>query len=196
MRLDGQAILTALGAVKDPEIPVVSVVELGIVQDVRVHHSADGSTVEVDITPTFSGCPALERMREDIALAVRALGADQVTVKVVLDPPWTSDRILPQARERMRSLGLEPPPLRGTSRFSADLELSPLVGSGTGRPDPTSKAVGPAPAALWPPDPEAVACPYCGSLKTRLQGTFGTTLCRTLHYCDTCRQGFEAFKPI
>lgn len=102
-----QQIWTALEDVKDPEIPVVSVVEMGIVRDVVIQ--AD-ETVVVTMTPTFSGCPALHVMRNDIAACVRALGVDHVRVDTVLDPPWSTDWISDDAREKLRHFGLAPPP--------------------------------------------------------------------------------------
>ncbi|MFQ5459700.1 MAG: iron-sulfur cluster assembly protein, partial [Anaerolineae bacterium] len=95
--LTPEVVLAALDAVKDPEIPVVSVVDLGIIQGVTI----EGHRVTVSITPTFTGCPALEVMRQEIAAVVRGLGAVAVAVPVVLDPPWSTDRITPAARERM-----------------------------------------------------------------------------------------------
>jgi len=160
------AILEALDAVKDPEIPVVSVVELGIVQAVEV----DGDAVRVVITPTFSGCPALHVMRQDIQACVEALGARRVTVDIALDPPWTSDRISPAARERMKAIGLAPPPPAGRRSFSIDLDLE-----------------------LTPAPP---TCPFCGSGDTALENAFGPTICRTLYYCHACQQPFEQFKAL
>jgi ring-1,2-phenylacetyl-CoA epoxidase subunit PaaD len=172
-RLDRSAVLEALQGVPDPEIPVVSVVDLGIVQDVVIA----GRRVEVAITPTFTGCPALEVMREGIREAVLALGAEAVDVRIVLDPPWSSDRITPQARERMRSIGIAPPGPAPAARFASD----PLL------------ALTSATAAE---DEEPVACPFCGSLDTALEGAFGPTICRSLHYCRSCQQPFESFKAL
>jgi ring-1,2-phenylacetyl-CoA epoxidase subunit PaaD len=156
----------ALEAVSDPEIPVVSVVELGIVQSIAV----EGDAVRVTITPTFLGCPALELMREEIAGAVRRLGYETVIVDVSLSPPWTSDRIAAPAREKMRRIGLAAP----AARFRPDsaLEL--------------------APASIA----TAVPCPFCGSQDTSLESAFGPTICRAIHYCRACRQSFEEFKAI
>jgi ring-1,2-phenylacetyl-CoA epoxidase subunit PaaD len=160
-------VLAALQDVKDPEIPVVSVVELGIVQDVTVDD--DGRKVTVAITPTFTGCPALDLMRAEIAERVRAIGAEEVEVPVVLHPPWSSDRIAPAARERMRSIGLAPPP-PSRSRFEADITLSLRE--------------------------EPVRCPFCGSTNTAVENPFGPTICRSLHYCYACQQPFEQFKAL
>lgn len=107
--LSESALWQALEAVKDPEIPVVSVVEMGIVRQVTV----DGASVTVKITPTFSGCPALDVMREEIAAAIRRLGATDVTVETVLSPPWTTDWLSDETRARLKAFGLSPPRRHG-----------------------------------------------------------------------------------
>ena len=122
MNLTVGQVWEALEDVKDPEIPMVSVVELGIVQAVEV----EGDAVRVVITPTFTGCPALPMMREGIAERVRALGASAVDVEVCLSPRWTSDRIAPSARAKMQTIGLAPPP-RHADRLDLVLELTPIV---------------------------------------------------------------------
>lgn len=166
--LDRDTVLAALEEVKDPEIPVVSVVDLGIVQSIEIEERA----VRVTITPTFSGCPALDVMRGEIRDRVLEVGADSVEVVVALDPPWSSDRITPEARARMAEIGIGPPP--PASRFTADLMLD-FVG----------------------PEIEAeVQCPFCGSTHTRLESAFGPTICRSLHYCESCLQPFERFKSL
>lgn len=170
-----EAVLAALRTVTDPEIPVVSVVDLGIVQSVEI----DGGRVVVAITPTFSGCPALDVMRDDIRAAVLGAGAAAVEVPIVLDPPWSSDRIAPEARERMRAIGLLPPP-PAAARFRADPAL----------------ALGPAPGEGAPGDEAPVPCPFCGSEDTVVENPFGPTICRSLHYCRACQQPFEAFKAL
>jgi ring-1,2-phenylacetyl-CoA epoxidase subunit PaaD len=104
----------ALEDVKDPEIPVVSLVDMGIAREVAV----DGAHVTVTITPTFAGCPALHVMREEIVTRLTGLGADEVEVRTRLSPPWTSEWIKPAARERMKGIGLAPPP-----RHSGDFAL-------------------------------------------------------------------------
>ncbi len=167
--LSREVVLSALQDVKDPEIPVVSVVDLGIVQGVAV----DGDAVTVTITPTFTGCPALEVMRQDIRERVLALGASSVAVPVVLDPPWSSDRITPQAWERMKEIGLAPPP-PPAGRYDADDELSLTVIQ----------------------DRRPVPCPFCGSSNTEMENPFGPTICRAIHYCHACQQPFEEFKAL
>ena len=115
-----QAIWTALDEVEDPEIPVISVVELGVVRDVVV----EGDEVTVTITPTFSGCPALDVMREEIAARVQAMeGVEAVQVKTQLSPPWTTDWIDEEARDKLRDFGLAPPPrIDGNVLFMFDVD--------------------------------------------------------------------------
>ena len=155
-----EQVWSALEDVKDPEIPMVSVVELGIVQKIEVETEG----VRVTITPTFSGCPAMDVMRQGIADRVRALDVEDVEVIISLTPRWTSDRIAASARERMKTIGLAPPAKHGGE---LDLELLPLV-----------------------------RCPYCGSSDTVTENPFGPTLCRALHYCNSCQQPFEQFKGL
>jgi ring-1,2-phenylacetyl-CoA epoxidase subunit PaaD len=152
----------ALAGVPDPEIPVISVVDLGVVRDVAV---SDGR-VRVEFTPTMLGCPALETMRAQMAEAIRGLGAEP-EVEVVNDDPWTTDRITAEGREKLRDSGFAPP----GPREAAPVQLVQLQ---TG----------------------AFRCPYCGSADTRLENIFGPTPCRSIRYCDACRQPFEQFKTV
>ena len=149
-----------LEGIQDPEIPVLSLVDLGIVREVIL----DGSTITVRLTPTFSGCPALHVMRQEVRDRVTALGFETVRIETILDPPWTTDDMSPAAREKLRAFGLAPPPA------------------------PAAEAV------LHLESP--AQCPQCGSQKTELRNAFGSTPCRTIRYCRSCRQPFEAFKPI
>lgn len=157
-----ERIMRTLDAVKDPEIPVISVVELGVVRDVEL---ADG-VVTVTITPTYSGCPAMHVMEEDITAAVRELGFSDVRIRTVLLPAWTSDWINEGAREKLRRYGIAPP-----SHSAADA----LVQIGRRR---------------------TVECPFCGSMNTLLTSEFGSTACKALHRCKACSQPFEEFKTI
>ena len=152
----------ALAEVPDPEIPVVSVVDLGVVRGVRV----DDGRVHVEFTPTFLGCPALEVMRSQMAERVAALGAEP-EIEVVLDDSWSTDRITPEGREKLRAAGFAPPAPR--------------------------EAGGPQLVQL---ESNSFRCPYCGSRDTALENIFGPTPCRSLRYCRTCRQPFEQFKTI
>jgi ring-1,2-phenylacetyl-CoA epoxidase subunit PaaD len=152
----------ALAGIPDPEIPVISLVDLGVVRDVEV---SDGR-VRVAFTPTFLGCPAQEAMRDAIADSIRALGAEP-DVDVVLDDSWSTDRISPGGREKLRASGFAPP----TPRQAGAPQLVQLQRG-------------------------AFRCPYCGSTETRLENIFGPTPCRSLRYCDSCRQPFEQFKTV
>jgi ring-1,2-phenylacetyl-CoA epoxidase subunit PaaD len=126
--LEETDIWRALEAVKDPEIPVISVVDMGIVRAVVI----DAGEVRVTMTPTFSGCPALDVMRRDIEAAVRALGVAQVTVQTVLHPPWSTEWISVAGREKLRQFGLAPPPRHAGDPVSVaffDLAECPRCGS-------------------------------------------------------------------
>jgi ring-1,2-phenylacetyl-CoA epoxidase subunit PaaD len=156
----------ALAEVRDPEIPPCSITDLGIVERVSVA----GEAVEVDLLPTFAGCPALDVIRSDAEAAVRSVvGKGEVRVRFVFSPPWTSERITPAGQKAMRSYGLTPP-MAGAGRQV----FIPLASFG-----PTGGTV----------------CPFCGSTKTVLESAFGATLCRSNHFCRSCRNPFEAFKP-
>jgi ring-1,2-phenylacetyl-CoA epoxidase subunit PaaD len=152
----------ALAEIPDPEIPVISIVDLGVIRDIRV----EDERVHVDFTPTFMGCPALEVMREQIEQAIRDLGAEP-DVRVLLDDSWTTDRITPEGRAKLRETGFAPP----TPRAEEPPTLLQLQSS-------------------------SFRCPYCGSTDTRLENLFGPTPCRSLRYCNACRQPFEQFKTI
>ena len=152
----------ALAEVPDPEIPVVSLVDLGVVRDVEVEEGR----VRVEFTPTFLGCPAVDVMRVRMEEAVRALGAEP-QVDVVLDDSWSTDRITPAGREKLRESGFAPPAPR--------------------------EAAGPTLVQL---ESHAFRCPSCGSTDTRLENIFGPTPCRSIRWCASCRQPFEQFKTI
>ena len=142
----------ALEEIPDPEIPVVSLVDLGVIRSVDV---ANGH-VRIEFTPTFLGCPALEFMKRAIEEKV-----PNAEVDVVLDDSWSTDKITPAGREKLRAAGFAPPAPRL-------LQLQASVHR----------------------------CPYCGSTETRLENIFGPTPCRSLRYCESCRQPFEQFKTI
>ncbi len=150
----------ALAGVPDPEIPPLSIVELGMIAAVRVAEDH----AEVDMTPTFAGCPALALIREEIERAVHAAGEHEVVVNTVFDPPWTTERISEVGRRKLKEFGLAPPGRRCAGDSLPDIELVP--------------------------------CPHCDSTETDLESIFGPTLCRSIHYCRTCRQSFEHFKAV
>jgi ring-1,2-phenylacetyl-CoA epoxidase subunit PaaD len=151
-----------LAEIPDPEIPVISLVDLGVVKSVRV----DEERVRIELTPTFMGCPALERMQRDLSAAVAGLGA-QADVEVVLDDSWSTDRISAEGREKLRAAGFAPPAPRGAE-----------------------------PPRLVQLERGAFRCPYCGSTDTKLENIFGPTPCRSIRYCNACRQPFEQFKTL
>ena len=153
----------ALAEIPDPEIPVISLVELGVIKQVAV----ENGNVRIEFTPTFLGCPALEVMRDQMAETVRKLGAEP-DVRVVLDDSWSTDKITPEGREKLRASGFAPPAARGVGGAPTLVQL----------------------------DSSAFRCPYCRSTRTRLENIFGPTPCRSLRYCDDCRQPFEQFKTI
>ena len=155
-----EVIWQTLNTITDPEIPVVSLVELGVVREVTV----DGARVVITITPTFAGGPALHLMREEIVEKLSAIGLEQIDIRTVLNPPWTTEWLSDDVRAKLKQFGLAPPP-----RHSGDIELALL---------------------------EDVTCPHCGSKDTLLDNAFGPTLCQSLHYCHTCRQSFQRFKPL
>ena len=152
----------ALEEIPDPEIPVISLVELGVIRSVDV---CEGH-VHVEFTPTFLGCPALEAMKRALEEKVSALGGEP-EVHVIQDDSWSTDRITPAGREKLRAAGFAPPAPREISAPTL-VQLQAKVHR----------------------------CPYCGSTETRLENIFGPTPCRSLRYCDSCRQPFEQFKTI
>ncbi|MCV0403545.1 MAG: phenylacetate-CoA oxygenase subunit PaaJ [Chloroflexi bacterium] len=157
-----------LAEIPDPEIPAISVVDLGVIGGVAFE---DGR-LRVQLLPTFVGCPAIDVMRQEITERLDALElADSVIVDVTFDPPWTSDRISERGRERLRRSGFAPP--------------APLP------PGPVG-LIGIEDLATLP----VAECPYCGSSDTRLDNPFGPTLCRAIYHCSACRQPFEQFKRV
>ena len=154
------AVWAALDEIPDPEIPVISLVDLGVVRDVDV----DGNRVHIGFTPTFLGCPALEVMRDQMAERIRELGAEP-DVEVLTEDGWTSDRITPDGHRKLRDSGFAPP---------------------SGR----------SPVTLLQIQTTTNPCPYCGSSDTRLDNLFGPTPCRSIRYCNACRQPFEQFKTL
>jgi ring-1,2-phenylacetyl-CoA epoxidase subunit PaaD len=158
----------ALSAVHDPEIPPCSITDLGIVERIQV----SPGTVEVELLPTFAGCPALDAIQQDTEAAVRAVAGDRaVVVRFVYTPAWTSGRITERGREAMRAYGLTPP----DHTQSPDAVFIPL--------------------AAFERAPHPVTCPFCGSRDTVLESAFGPTLCRATLFCRACRNPFESFKP-
>jgi ring-1,2-phenylacetyl-CoA epoxidase subunit PaaD len=163
-----ESVRAALDSVPDPEIPGVSIVELGMVGAIDV--SAAG--IRVEVLPTFVGCPALEMIRAAVGERLAAFGVP-VEVDVSFATPWSSDRISPEGREKLRRSGFAPPPRVRPGRSLTVLDAAPAAS-----------------------DPDPVPCPYCGSHRTTLENVFGPTQCRSIRQCHDCRQPFEAFKPV
>jgi ring-1,2-phenylacetyl-CoA epoxidase subunit PaaD len=159
------AIWQALARVPDPEIPVVSIVELGIVRGVEWIDER----LAVRVTPTYSGCPATELIMQGIGDALRDAGVAEHDVTTVLAPAWSTDWIAPEARAKLRAYGIAPP---GAAHRIDVAGISPLRRQR-----------------------EAVACPCCGSTRTALLAQFGSTACKALYRCEACREPFDYFKP-
>jgi ring-1,2-phenylacetyl-CoA epoxidase subunit PaaD len=164
-----------LEQVPDPEIPVVSIRELGILRDVRRAH--DGG-IEVVITPTYSGCPAMSQIAEDVAHALDAAGLAPYRIETTLTPAWTTDWITDDAREKLRAFGIAPPGAQCSGGTPA---------AGPGRAEH--------PVAFHTRPLAAPACPRCGSPRTERLAQFGSTACKALYRCVDCREPFDYFKP-
>jgi ring-1,2-phenylacetyl-CoA epoxidase subunit PaaD len=160
----------ALAEVADPEIPAISLVDLGVIGQVAFGvRPKGGEQLTVELLPTFIGCPATEVMRERVGERLRKLGiADEVVVELSFSLPWTSDRITPAGREALRVSGFAPPVQIGPA-FELDELLTVLP---------------------------IATCPYCGSRNTIQENPFGPTLCRAIYHCADCRQPFEQFKSV
>jgi ring-1,2-phenylacetyl-CoA epoxidase subunit PaaD len=158
-----QRVWDALQDVMDPEIPAVSVVEMGMIDRV----SADGDRVRVVVLPTFTGCPAISVILDDVRKAAASVPHVEEAVAVTsFDPPWTTERITEDGRRKLSEFGLAPPRSSG-----------PVLITQIGLP-------------------EHAVCPYCGSGNTRNENPFGPTPCRALYYCESCRNPFEQFKEV
>jgi ring-1,2-phenylacetyl-CoA epoxidase subunit PaaD len=160
MKVSRANVMDWLESVKDPEIPVLSIVDLGVITDVVVSEDH----VSVELTPTFTGCPALEMMKSEILEALTSHGIQNPTVVVSFREPWSSDKISSKGRAALLQFGLAPP---SPSSLFTDLEII-----------------------------ESAQCPRCHGTDTELRNTFGPTLCRSIHYCNHCREAFEQFKAI
>ena len=163
-----------LATVPDPEIPAVSVIELGILRGI-VWDAAEPTTLVVTVTPTYSGCPATELITMSIREALTAAGVARMRVETRLSPAWTTDWIAPEGRRKLREFGIAPPD--GTRAVSASTAIdvagiSPLRRSNV-----------------------AVVCPRCDSLRTRLVSQFGSTACKAHYRCLECLEPFDYFKP-
>lgn len=172
-----ETVLAWLGEVMDPEVPAVSVVDLGIVRDVQWKGDADpgapSPSLVVTVTPTYSGCPATEVIAQSIREALQAHGIDQVEVRTQLSPAWTTDWMTPKGRDALRAYGIAPPALRALGADGTQvIDIAALL-----------------------PGRAVVPCPRCSSRKTRLLSQFGSTACKALYQCNDCLEPFDYFKP-
>jgi ring-1,2-phenylacetyl-CoA epoxidase subunit PaaD len=151
-----------LSGIPDPEIPVISIQELGVLRDVKIEEAG----VVVEITPTYSGCPAMKAIEQDIIALLKEKGIDQVRVNQVYAPAWTTDWMTEAAREKLRLYGIAPP-----EKGSVD------KGSITGKV-------------------RNLACPRCGSKQVEMVSQFGSTACKALYKCLDCKEPFDYFKCI
>lgn len=153
----------ALQKVQDPEIPVLSVVDMGMITGVKV--DGERQVINITFTPTFVGCPAIEMIRNSMRKEVEKLPAHEVIITTDFETRWSSDRMSPEAKQKLEKFGIAPP---------AELKDEELTLEMLNR----------------------VRCPHCGSTDTTLRSSFGSTLCRAIRFCFTCKQGFEQFKPV
>ncbi|MFF7396956.1 1,2-phenylacetyl-CoA epoxidase subunit PaaD [Achromobacter sp. NPDC008082] len=160
--ISADQVYTWLQEVPDPEIPVLSVVDLGVVRDV----TWDGGTCVVVITPTYSGCPAMREITQDIQQTLARHGIDEVRVDTRLAPAWTTDWMSEKGREALKGYGIAAPAERA-------IDISGI----------SRRAAAP-----------AIACPRCGSHDTRMVSNFGSTSCKALYRCVSCREPFDYFK--
>ena len=162
-----------LEQVVDPEIPVLTIADLGVLRDVTV----EGEHVVVTVTPTYSGCPAMDEIRADVRAALQSAGVTDVEVRTVLAPAWTTAWMTEQGREKLAAFGIAPPTGRHLAAGPVDLVL--------GRP------LAVLPDAVLP---DAVRCPQCGSGDTEELTRFASTSCKALWRCRSCREPFDHFK--
>lgn len=149
-----------LDAVKDPEIPVLSLVDLGVITDIKI----ESNSVSVEMTPTFVGCPAIDMMKSEVIEVIKQHGIENVSVNISFKQAWTSDKISENGKAALKKFGLAPPP---SAALIADIDVL-----------------------------EHAVCPRCNGDNTELRSPFGSTLCRSIHYCFTCKESFEQFKPL
>jgi ring-1,2-phenylacetyl-CoA epoxidase subunit PaaD len=163
------ALRLAAAGVADPELPVVTIADLGILRDVRF--AADGQP-EVVLTPTYSGCPATEAIRQDVLAQTRSIDP-QARVVVELAPAWTTDWITDDGREKLREYGIAPPRPTRTGPVAVSLSSRPTISQDA-----------------------LPRCPLCGSADTELVSQFGSTPCKSLRRCRNCAEPFDEFKPL
>jgi ring-1,2-phenylacetyl-CoA epoxidase subunit PaaD len=157
-----QAAWNILESVSDPEIPVLSVVDLGVVRKVEWK----GAMPHITITPTYSGCPAMKVIEEDIRKAFAERGYEEITIHTVLSPPWTTDWLSESGKVKLKAYGIAPP--QGSSEDKSQLFA----------------------------EPKKIDCPNCASNNTSLKSQFGSTPCKALYVCNDCLEPFDYFKCL
>jgi len=159
-RITDDQIYDWLQEVKDPEIPVISLVDLGVITGLKW----ENDKLVVHMTPTFVGCPAIDYMKNDVIDVLHEHGINDVDVKLSYETSWNSNMISDRGREALHKFGLAPPPKHN---LIVDIDIL-----------------------------EHIECPVCGSKNTILKSPFGPTACRSIHYCQDCKETFEQFKPV
>ena len=160
MAITKEHILTLISEIPDPEIPVITIAELGVIRDVIIN----GDNVEIKITPTYSGCPAMGVIEVNIRAALQEGGFDKVRVTTILSPAWTTDWLSADGRRKLLEYGIAPP-------AEASLDKKALYG-----------------------ERRALVCPHCGSSDTEMISQFGSTACKALFRCRECLEPFDYFK--
>ena len=161
-QIDKETIYSYLEEVKDPEIPVLNVIDLGVVRDIVLR---DGDSIEIVITPTYSGCPAMDVITMNIRIMLLTLGFKKINITQSLSPAWTTDWITEEGKRKLRDYGIAPP-------------------------NPKQQVCN---DRLFMPN-EAVQCPQCDSFHTHRVSEFGSTPCKALYICDDCKEPFDYFK--
>ena len=161
MTISKEEVLRWLEAVKDPEIPVLSLVDLGVITNINI----TSTHIEVEMTPTFVGCPAMDLMKHEVQQVIRSKGIESVSVNISFKKQWSSDMISEKGKVALKNFGLAPPP--SASTLVTDIDIL-----------------------------EHAVCPRCNNNNTELRSPFGSTLCRSIHYCPSCKESFEQFKPL
>jgi ring-1,2-phenylacetyl-CoA epoxidase subunit PaaD len=151
-----------LREVKDPEIPVLDIAELGVLRDV----SFDDDKIIITITPTYSGCPAMKAIEQEINTVLKIHGVENYSIKTVYSPAWTTEWMSAETKQKLKDYGISPPSQSTEQHLKSLLEGNNV----------------------------SAQCPFCNSNNTKLTSSFGSTACKALHYCNNCNQPFEEFK--
>ena len=159
---DKQSIINFLSEIPDPEIPVISIVDLGVIREVK----PDGKNIEVIITPTYSGCPAMKQMEDDIRKNLQEHGFENVKIKTTFNPPWTTDWLSEASKKKLQDYGIAPPEESTTDKSFLTGKI------------------------------KLVTCPHCKSKDTQMVSQFGSTACKALYKCNNCLEAFDYFKCI